>query len=136
MTTNWEDAEQAALFEWAERVQPQIPELEYLFAIPNGGKRPGRTAAKMKRTGVKRGVPDISLAYPTKEWHGFYIELKAVYPDGRSGTPTPDQIAWIDRLRAVDYRAGVYYGWTAAARAILDYLGIENWTDYLTEREV
>lgn len=136
MPTNWEDVEQAALFEWADRVKNQIPELEYMFAIPNGGKRPGRTAARMKRTGTKRGVPDICFAYPTGEWHGFYIELKAVYPDGTTGDPTKEQLAWIERLRAVDYRAGVYYGWTAAAQAILDYLGVENWADYLTEWEV
>ena len=58
---SYEEAEQAAIFEWAEYEKRKYPELELLYHVPNGGKRDAKTAAILKRCGVKAGVPDLVL---------------------------------------------------------------------------
>ena len=47
-----------------------------LFAIPNGGLRNIKVAAKLKKEGVVAGVPDLFLAFPTNESAGLFIEMK------------------------------------------------------------
>lgn len=46
------------------------------YHIPNQGKRSMAQAAKLKRMGMRSGVPDIHIPIPTACHHGAYIELK------------------------------------------------------------
>lgn len=48
------------------------------WAVPNGGKRHRREAARMVRLGVRAGIPDLHLAYKGRL---YCIELKT--PAGR-----------------------------------------------------
>lgn len=112
-----EHHEQAALFEIAQLHQSQYPDLELLFAIPNGGHRHPAVASKMKREGVKRGVLDICLPVPRGGYHGFWGEMKV----GRN-KPTIEQQWWIKQLSALGYRVEVAYGAEAMFDAIVEYL--------------
>lgn len=47
-----------------------------LFAIPNGGYRDDRTAARLKAEGVVAGVADLFLSIGNQAFHGLYIEMK------------------------------------------------------------
>ena len=67
---------QAAYFELLKRHVNQAPILQYIYAIPNGGLRDVKVAVKLKREGVKRGVPDVSIPIPRDNYHGAYIEFK------------------------------------------------------------
>lgn len=113
-----ESHEQIALFEWADWAIQRYPELERLHAIPNGGHRNPATAARLKKEGVKKGVPDLCLPVPRRGYHGLYIELKR--PKG--GTVSPDQAKFIGWLRAEGYRVEVARGFEAAREAIEEYL--------------
>lgn len=113
----WEAAEQEALFTWANYQLGTFPELELLYHVPNGGRRNKYEAAKLKRQGVKPGVPDIVLPVPRAEFHGLYIELK--YGDNK---PTKDQKKWLERLKEQGYKAITCYGWREAAGEIEKYL--------------
>ena len=67
-----EHAHQVALFCWLATMLPRYPEVKWIYAIPNGGKRDPITANKLKSEGVKsnsNGVPDGADACP----HGFLI---------------------------------------------------------------
>ena len=44
------------------------------YAIPNGGKRHAREAARMKGLGVRSGIPDIGICYRGR---ALFVELKA-----------------------------------------------------------
>jgi len=44
------------------------------FAVPNGGKRHAREAARMRGMGVKAGIPDIAICLRGR---ALFIELKA-----------------------------------------------------------
>ena len=47
-----------------------------IFAVPNGGKRNAREAARMKDQGVTAGVPDLCIPEPVNGYHGLWVELK------------------------------------------------------------
>jgi DNA mismatch repair ATPase MutS len=129
-----EDAEQSALFCWL--ALQRVPAMRLAFAIPNGGKRDKITAAKLKATGVKAGVPDIMLPVAMGDFHGLFIELKrqasfktgkrgALIIDRAAGTASDAQDGWLDDLRGQGYRVAVCEGWLSAAREITDYLDHE-----------
>ena len=88
-----EHDEQVALFQWAKLNEDRYPELAMLYANPLGGKRPRRTAARMKAEGAKAGVPDITLPVARCGFHGMYIEMK--FGKGRL---TSAQDWWLDQL--------------------------------------
>lgn len=104
---------------------------KYLFAIPNGGKRHIVTALKLKAQGVKPGVPDILLAYPSGRYHGLFIELKRraqTKEQGGSrskGTLTADQMIVMRYLNDVNYLAQVAYGADEAWEIITKYLEVK-----------
>lgn len=114
-----EDDEQIALFQWAELAQRRYPELALLHHIPNGGQRHPATAARLKKMGVKRGVPDICLPAARGGYAGLYIELKV----GRN-TPSRAQKYWLDELTQNGYRAVVCRGAEEARDEILQYIGV------------
>jgi hypothetical protein len=70
-----EDDIQADFFEKVKIFFPTIPE-KLLFAVPNGGNRDKREAARLKRQGVKRGVADVILLIPKKGFASLCIEFK------------------------------------------------------------
>ena len=112
-----EHQEQAALFQWAEKLAYQYPELDLMFAIPNGGLRHKAVAIRMKAEGLKAGVPDIFLPVARCGHHGLFIELK--YGKGK---PSTKQVWWLDELQKEDYLAVVCWGWCEAAALIESYL--------------
>ena len=67
---------QIQIFEWAQLMTGKYPELSLLYHIPNEGKRSIYYGAKLKREGLKSGVPDICLPIPKGQYGGLYIELK------------------------------------------------------------
>lgn len=112
-----ESNEQQALFQWAKFMEQKYPELHLLYHIPNGGKRDKLEAARLKREGVKPGVPDLFLSVSRGGYHGLYIELKA----GKN-TATARQRQWIADLREQGYKACICVGWEKAAKTIENYL--------------
>jgi hypothetical protein len=116
-----EDVEQGYLIEWAARQECVYPELWLIHHIPNGGKRDIGTAVKLKRQGVKPGVPDISLPVPRGIYHGLYIELKV-----NDNTTSDNQDEWLERLAEQGYSTHVCWGWEEAAKVIENYLKLKR----------
>lgn len=122
-----EHDEQAALFQLAALEQAKLPDLDMLFAIPNGGARHKGVAGKLKAEGVKRGVPDVCLPVARCGYHGLYVEMKRQ----AGGELSPAQREWIRRLRANGYAVAVAHGVDQAWECIRAYLLGE-----MPEREV
>lgn len=112
-----EAQEQRFLFQWAGLAEQKYPELKLLHHVPNGGKRDAKTAANLKREGVKAGVPDIVLPVARGKFHGLYIELKV----GKNKTSLRQNV-WIENLREQGYFVKVCYGWINAREVIERYL--------------
>ena len=114
-----EDDHQTALIEWSElpETRKKYPALKWLFAVPNGGMRSKATAAKMKQTGVKRGISDLILLYPAFGYHALTIELK--YGKNKLSKEQQDFI-W--HHEPLGYRCIVCWSWLDAKRQIINYL--------------
>lgn len=113
-----ETQEHIALMDWVN-LHPVLKRL--MIHIPNEGKRSPWLGAKLKRMGLRKGVSDFFLPFPRSKYHGLWIELKR---DAKSAK-TPEQIEWIDYMKALDYAAHFAYGFESAQSIILDYLKLE-----------
>lgn len=112
-----EEAEQQAVFEWAEYAMGQYPDLAWMHHIPNGGYRSKGEAGRFKAAGVKSGVPDICLPVPRRGYHGLYLEMKAL-----GGKVSDNQQKWLKALSKQGYFCCVCYGADEAIRAIMWYM--------------
>lgn len=113
-----EHVEQALLFKWAAFSLGKYPELDLMFAIPNGGYRHYRTAADLKAEGVKSGVPDIMLPVARGGYHGLFVEMKRA----TGGRISETQLECIAALNKNGYLAVVCKGFEQARDTILEYL--------------
>ena len=116
-----EHTEQAAFFAWCSANVWRHPELEYFYAIPNGGKRNIGTAMKLKAEGVKAGVLDTHLPVKRGAFIGLWIEFKY----GKKKM-TPAQKRWSAWLRKQGHYVDVCYTWKRAAEVTLEYLALDE----------
>lgn len=114
-----EHQDQAAFIHWCHLHERQHPALKWIYAIPNGGARHIVVAQKLKAEGVKRGVPDLFLPYPSGGYHGLYMEAKRE----RGGQVSPEQKEWIAYLREAGYMVCVCRGFEELKASVLMYLG-------------
>lgn len=115
-----EGQEQEELFKWLRVQHPEAYKLT--FHPPNGGKRHPSVANKLKRQGVKAGVPDIFVMMPKGDYHGLMIEFKASPP---AKTEVSDkQKEWLSRLENQGYLATVCRGIEAAQNEINNYMNL------------
>ncbi len=120
MTNNstHEDAEGRALIKWA-KLTPVAR--DYLIHIRNGGSlRTVREGANFKAQGVLRGVSDYFLAYPSRPYHGLWIELKRT--KSYRSKVSSEQLVWLERMQRVGYLTSICYGWWEAKELIERYL--------------
>lgn len=80
-----------------------------IFAIPNGGARGLREAARLKLEGVSPGVPDTFIP----AW-GLWIEFKRQ----KGGRVSAEQADWIAYLIGCGYQAEVARGCEEAKKII------------------
>lgn len=113
-----ESVEQQALFAWARLYTGKYPELNWMYHVPNEGKRSYSTGRRMRAEGLKSGVPDICLPVARGGYHGLYIELKR----RKGGRVSDNQEMWLGALRDAGYMAIVCKGWEEASDKILRYL--------------
>ena len=108
-----EHQEQAALIEWSSHFWWG----DLLFAIPNGGYRTKIGAYKLKKEGVKKGVPDLFLAVPVQNYSGLFIEMKS-----RKGSVSADQKKMMKMLEKQGYHCVVCRSVTEGMFEITNYL--------------
>lgn len=99
-----------------------IPQLKWIHAIHNQGHGDAVHGGQAKAEGVKAGVADIFLPYPTDRnaaYCGLYIELKV----GKN-KPTTEQNEFITDMLDLGYYACWVTGWEAARDKIVAYLGL------------
>jgi hypothetical protein len=126
MTSSHEEDQQIALVDFLGMIERRVPDVRWVFHVPNGGRRDAVTGARMKRAGVRRGVPDLLL--PIRSADGVHIGLAIEMKHGKNRT-TIEQREWLVMLSSQGWRTMVAYDWQEAAREILLYLG-HNPRDY------
>ncbi len=117
-----EHQEQVKLIRWTKREALWAPELDRIFAIPNGGHRFESVGAKMKREGTKKGVPDLMLPVVTVTHPGLFIEMKRI----KGGSSSPYQKDWAHFLASQGYCCVVTKGFEHAQSVMAEYLGLNK----------
>ena len=121
---NTEHSHQCAFFCAMREYQSQYPQLAFLHSIPNGGERNVAVAARLKAEGVKAGVPDVFLPFPSRGYHGLYLEFKKPKIGAKAaGKLSKDQILWAAYLHEQNYSYFVVHGYLQAVDIVLGYLG-------------
>jgi hypothetical protein len=110
---------QVALCRWCDSVAVLGGDVARYIASANEGKRDIRAAARLKRQGVRAGIPDLFWPAPRGDHAGLWIELKR--PGGRL---TDSQIDWLEYLNDRGYDARVCYGLQEAIDVVAAYFEI------------
>lgn len=90
-----ESAIQTAFFQWVDLMVNIDDRFALIAAVPNGGHRHIVTAMRLRREGVRPGIPDVLNFYKSKNHTGLAIEFKA----GRN-KESYAQIEWMERLKS------------------------------------
>lgn len=99
-------------------VSQQYPVLyDYMFSVPNGGKRDASVASQLSQEGLKAGIQDIFIMIPLNGYHGLMLEVKT-----EQGTAQKNQKTTYDRFTALGYLCHIEKGYEACKKAIDDYL--------------
>jgi len=114
---NTEHAIQAGYMEWVTIMARTDWRYLNIWANPNAGKRGPRAAWLLKREGMKRGVPDITVAIQTPHAAGLYLEFKS-----EKGKPTKEQIEFLQRLNKAGYIAIIVRTLTEAMEITKDHM--------------
>lgn len=115
--SNTEHGHQAAIFCYFANNFDKYPQTRFMFAIPNGGYRNAATAGRLKAEGVKSGVADIFLPWPTKWKHGLFLELKV-----GDNKPTREQLDFLNEMECLNYHSVWCIGWEMGRDIIIKYL--------------
>lgn len=104
-----------------ERLAALLDELGLRWAhIPNGGLRHIKVAKKLRKAGVKSGVPDILIfTRPPKKpkWIGLAIELKRRI----GGVVSDHQKEWLQDLERIGWVTVVCRGYDEAVKVLKKY---------------
>jgi len=107
-----EDSEQAALVAFIRSILGPDAKHGLIASIPNGGGKLGTiTGARLKRTGLLKGWPDIVMAI--QDGKTIWIEMKKI-----GGKLSKVQIKIHAKLRALGHLVIVGYGAKDAAKQI------------------
>lgn len=112
---------QASFVEWCDLNPLRLPNLDLIYAQPNGGKRDKGTAIKLKKEGVKSGVPDMFLPVPIYPLHGLYLEFKSL-----KGKLRKQQYTYLKRLHDQGYRVRMPRSLEEAIQNVTNYYGLRK----------
>lgn len=119
-----EGVEQAVLIRWLygeqQRGGPVGQAYAHTYHVPNGGQRSKKTAADLKRQGVKAGVSDLVVKLARGGWHGLYIEFKATPP--HHAATAKSQREWLALAEEEGYCAVLARGLEEARAVLREYM--------------
>ncbi|WP_110685094.1 VRR-NUC domain-containing protein [Salinicola aestuarinus] len=118
-----EGTEQAVLIRWLygeqQRGEPVGAFYDVIYHVPNGGQRNKKTAADLKRQGVKSGVSDLVVMEGRGGWLGLYIEFKATPPN--HAATAASQREWLEKADRRGYCAVLARGLEEAKAVLREY---------------
>ena len=99
------------------RIRWLHPEI-LIFAVPNGGTRSKLEAARLKKEGLLKGIPDVIVAKRTNDYGGLYLEFKTA-----EGKLSPEQVIIHNKLTAEGYKVEVVRSCEDALAVFKEYIG-------------
>lgn len=124
--TDREGMEQRALMLWLYGEHMRGSEVGGLwpvtYHVPNGGQRSKKTAADLKREGVKAGVSDLVVMSGRGGWNGMYLEFKASPPN--HAATAASQRTWLALADGEGYAAVLARGLDEAKQVLTWYASL------------
>ena len=117
-----ENQEQRALVRWLS-LHPVLK--NHFCKNNNEGKRTAAQGYNLNLMGLRSGVSDLFIYYPTKTYHGLFLEIKrnGHYPTSSRKTSTwISQEKFIETVKSVGYAGAFCFGWEDGKRVIEEYL--------------
>ena len=126
MKNSPEHREQVVVIDWCFTHLQQYPELDLIFAVPNGamlgGGRLGAIRMNyLKAEGLRPGVSDLMLPVPRGKYHGAFFEMKTL-----SGSLSENQEEFIRAVEEQGYFAPVCWGADDAIDNLQWYLELKK----------
>lgn len=114
-------------------LRAQYPGIIFRTDFAAGIKMTMGQAVRHKQMQSGRAYPDLFIAQPVGKYHGMFVELKAegtpVYLKNGQITKNPhirEQLAMLEELDSLGYRAIIAVGFEQAIKQIKQYLGGTN----------
>jgi hypothetical protein len=117
-----ENQEQRALVKWLS-YHPIVR--NYYLKLNNEGKRTECQGWNLKLMGLRAGASDLFIYYPTKKYHGLFLEVKKnkKYTPSEMKTDTwIGQQEFLDSVKSVGFAGEVCYGFEHGMTIITRYL--------------
>ncbi len=113
---------QIALLDWLSKFHPEA--FRHVIKIDNEGKRSKVGHHLAKRAGLHLGASDIFIAWPNRNGHGLWLEIK---PDGWTCTASDKehvdrQIAFINKMIIRGYAGKLGVGIDECIKIVTEYL--------------
>ena len=112
-----EDAELCAFFDYVRLLENKDPRYKTIFHVANERRTSPQAGARLKKKGVRSGIPDVIVPIPSKSYHALFIEFK-VKPNKLSD----NQKHMCEALHAQGYCVRIAYSSTEAITILKDYL--------------
>ena len=97
----------------------------YFCKNNNEGKRSEAQGWNLKLMGLRPGVSDLFIYYPTRTYHGLWLEVKRNKKYSKSEMLTDTWIAqqeFINLVKSVGYAGETCYGFLDGKRIVETYL--------------
>lgn len=119
-----ENQEQRLLVKWLIN-HPQLS--DFFCKINNEGRRTAAQTWNLKLLGLRPGVSDLFIPYPSqsRKFAGLWLEVKRdmKYPlSAQKSESWRQQIIWIERMKNIGFHAEMCYGWLNGKEIIERYL--------------
>lgn len=117
-----ENQEQRALVHWLS-LHPILK--KFYCKNNNEGKRTEVQGWNLKLQGLRPGVSDLLIYYPTASYHGLFLEVKRnmSYTPSQMKTKTwLAQIEFLETVKSVGYWGEMCYGFLDGKKIIESYL--------------
>jgi hypothetical protein len=117
-----ENQEQRALVKWLS-LHPVLK--DFYCKNNNEGKRTEAQGWNLKLMGLRAGVSDLTIYFPTKLHHGLFLEVKRAmnYPvSARKSETWIAQEEFARIVRSVGYEAKTCFCWQDGVKIIENYL--------------
>lgn len=110
-----EDELLSQFFQWLQLQYPKV--YEVTFHPANERKTSPQAGARLKRKGVKSGVPDVVMPYRTAKHPGLFAEFKV-----KGNKLTETQSTYLNKVKAQGFHTTVWYSIEQAQTELKQYL--------------